>query len=149
MGQRGRKSAAEAQAAAQPASATVIDFRPAQKPPESLTPAQKLIWNEVMRTTARSLIAIEAFPVLVEYCRAIDTANQIAEMLAGFDRKWAKKKEGFERWSRLIAMQERTSSKVSSLAVKLRIAPSTRILPRGAGRAEARQLGAEGKPWEE
>ena len=125
----------------------VVPLREPASAPAHLTEVQARLWDEFMQTSAGNLIAPEAFPVLVEYCRAIEASDQVAKMLNEFDPAWVTRDDGFDRFSKLRSMADRLSSKIASLSVKLRISPSTRILPRGAGRNEVR-AGAKLKPWE-
>lgn len=140
MGLRGRKSAASL------AVSNVLPLRKAASAPAHLTAGQKATWDAVMESSAGNLIAPEAYLVLVEYCRAVADADQVAKMLDNFAPKWAKKADGFKRFERLHAMRKEASARIASLSVKLRLVPSTRILPRGAGRNEARF--PQAKPWE-
>jgi hypothetical protein len=92
------------------------------------------------------LIAPEAFPVLVEYCRAVISANQVAAQLDAFDQSWASEDDGLKRWDKLLAMQDRLAGKVASLAGKLRLTPSSRVQAISAGRHADK--GAKLKPWQ-
>ncbi len=125
----------------------VVTLRPPAPAPDYLTTEQAATWDAIMRSSAGNLIAPEAYPVLAGYCRAISAAASVAKMVDEFDPAEAKQPDGFRKWSKLLAMQERLEGKVASLAVKLRITPSTRIQPRTAGRNEGR--GAKPKPWEQ
>ena len=127
MGIRGRKSAAELEIA------QVVPLRPFPKAPEHLTQAQADVWRLVITSRAAELIPPESYPVLVEYCRAVVAADQVAEELDVFKPEWRKTDEGLRRWDKLLAMQDRLAGKIASLAVKLRITPSTRVHPEKAG----------------
>ena len=127
MGLRGRKSGASLEVA------PVVQLRPFPKAPEHLTESQADIWRLVITSRAGELIPPESYPVLVEYCRAITAADQVAEELDAFKSEWRKTDEGLRRWDKLLAMQDRLAGKIASLAVKLRITPSTRVHPEKAG----------------
>lgn len=140
MGVRGRKSSAEL------AVSNVLPLRQLPPPPTHLSPVQQDVWRLVISSRAGEMIAPEAYPVLAEYCRWVETADQIASALKKFKPAWAKTDEGLTRWSRLQAMQERASRTLASLAVKLRLPPSTRVHPEKAGSIARR---TQQKPWED
>lgn len=141
MATRGRKSAA-ALAVAEP----VQELQKLPEPPSYLTPEQEDVWRLVVASRGGDLIAPESFPVLVEYCRQVISANQVAAQLDAFDPEWAKDDEGLKRWDKLLAMQDRLAGKVVSLAAKLRLTPSSRVQAISAGRHADK--GAKRKPWE-
>lgn len=141
MATRGRKSAA-ALAVAEP----VQELQKLPEPPSYLTPEQEDVWRLVVASRGGDLIAPESFPVLVEYCRQVISANQVAAQLDAFDPEWAKDDEGLKRWDKLLAMQDRLAGKVASLAAKLRLTPSSRVQAISAGRHADK--GAKRKPWE-
>lgn len=140
MEQRGRKSAA----ALAVVSAGAVSKLP--EPPHQLTPAQADIWRIVIASRSADMIDPEAYPVLVEYCRAVVTADQIAEQLAVFDPQWLADDGGLKRWDKLTSMQARSQGVISTLSVKLRLSPSARVRADAAG-VIARK-GAKRKPWE-
>jgi hypothetical protein len=127
MGVRGPASSRELQIA------PVAYLRPIPKSPEHLTDPQSDIWRLVMHSRAGELIPPESYPVVVEYCRAIVASDQVAEELDAFKPEWRKTDEGLRRWDKLLAMQDRLAGKIASLAVKLRITPSSRVHPEKAG----------------
>lgn len=141
MATRGRKSAASL-AVATPAQ----ELQRLPEPPSYLTPEQEDVWRLVVASRGGDLIAPESFPVLVEYCRQVISANQVAAQLDAFDPEWAKDDEGLKRWDKLLAMQDRLAGKVASLAGKLRLTPSSRVQAISAGRNADK--GAKRKPWE-
>ena len=141
MATRGRKSAA-ALAVAAPAQ----ELQRLPEPPSYLTPEQEDVWRMVVASRGGDLIAPESFPVLVEYCRQVISADQVAAPLEAFGPEWSKDDEGLKRWDKLLAMQDRLAGKVASLAGKLRLTPSSRVQAISAGRNADK--GAKRKPWE-
>ena len=141
MGSRGRKSVAELTVS------NVVPLKSFPPPPGHLSRAQQETWRLVIASRAGDMIAPEAFPVLAEYCRWVENADQVAAAMNKFKPGWAKTDEGLARWSKLQAMQERASRTVASLAVKLRLPPSTRVHPERAGTIERK--GVQPKPWED
>lgn len=142
MRQRGRKSAAALSVVT-----AVAELRRLPEPPGTLTQPQATVWRSVMSTVAADLIGEEAFPVLVEYCRAVVTADQIAEQLAAFDPAWLADEDGLRRWNTLSQMQTRVQGMIGSLGGKLRLNPSSRIRAENAG-TMAKRAGAKRKPWQ-
>lgn len=140
MEQRGRKSAAEL---AIP-KASEIDKMP--DPPSNLTDAQSDIWRLVVASRGGDLIAVESYPVLVEYCRNVVAANEIAALIDKIDVQNISNVVQLKHYDKLLIMQDRASARVAYLATKLRLTPSSRIQPITAGR-NARK-GAKVKPWE-
>ena len=141
MATRGRKSAASLAVAP-----VETEFNRLPEPPSYLTPEQEDIWRVVVASRGGDLIAPESFPVLVEYCRSVISANQVAAQLDAFDQEWSKDEDGLKRWDKLLAMQDRLSRNVASLAAKLRLTPSSRVQAISAGRNADK--GAKRKPWE-
>ena len=142
MAARGRQSAAELAVA--PFVQPIAQKLP--EPPSYLTPEQEEVWRMVISSRGGDLIAPEAFPVLVEYCRQAVIANQIAAQLDAFDPEWAKEDDGLKRWDKLHQMQDRALKALASLGGKLRLTPASRVHRESAGRNAAK--GAKRKPWE-
>ncbi len=136
---RGRKSKADLTVA------PVKELRQIPEPLEQLTSKEGETWRSVMESSAGNFIQAEAYPLLVEYCRAITSGDMVATVLEGFDPKWAQDEEGLQRWNKLLQIQDRVQGRVASLAVKLRLTPSSRVRPETAGRAERNH--SRKKPW--
>ncbi len=137
---RGRKSKASLTVA------PVTELRQIPEPPEQLTPKQGELWRTVMASSAGGFIKVEAHPVLIEYCRAATNGDMVASELNRFDPSWAQDDEGLQHWNKLLQIQDRVQGRVASLAVKLRLTPSSRVRPETAGRAERNHSGK--KPWQ-
>jgi len=149
MKQRGRKSSASLSVAP---TSNVVKLPP---PPSHLSAKAGALWRMVMATRAAEIIQVEAYPVLVEYCRAVEQADNIAERIDKFDIGWLDGdpddpddtgESALRFYDKLLAMQERSSRSIASLSVKLRISPSTRIKAQTAGRIEDKGTGPR-KPW--
>jgi hypothetical protein len=149
MGERGRKSSAEL------AIVTQEVPRLLPPPPSDLTPEQAEIWRFVIASKSGDFIAPEAYPVVVEYCRAVTAASLIAQQLRAITEKWQAKNPGdslmpdnvLERIDKLHQMQDRMRSAVASLSVKLRLTPSTQVHPEKAG-TNQRRGGLGVHPWQ-
>ena len=137
---RGRKAQASLTVA------PVTELKNIPKPPTNLTPVQGEVWRLVMSSSAGDFIQSESYPILVEYCRTVVVADEVAEQLNAFDPTWLEDEEGLRRWDRLQAMQDRAGRRAASLATKLRITPSTRTHPEKAGTAERNK--SKRKPWQ-
>ena len=137
---RGRKSQVSLSVA------PVTELKKPPEPPEYLTSGQGETWRAVMASSAGNYIHAEAYPILVEYCRAVESASEMALQLDKFSPNWAKDDEGLKRWDKLQAMQDRVSRRVASLAVKLRLSPSSRVHRESAGAAERNH--SKHKPWQ-
>src|SRR5882672_6943654 len=110
MGSRGRQSAAALAVVAPDSERT-----PTADPP-GLTSAQKKIWNAVMSSRGGDLIAPEAYPVLVMYCRAVSLSDDIARAIEEVGTSDRKQVKTLQRWSVLQAMQDRQARGVALLA---------------------------------
>lgn len=117
-------------------------------PPLDLTDRQNAVWQAVMKSAAGAYISPEALPVLVEYCRAVVASEDVSREVENFEPTWNRKsEEGLRRWKTLHSMQDLASKRVANLAVKLRIAPSSRMHQRTAGVAENRHVDGP-RPWD-
>ena len=141
MAARGRKSAASLAVA-------VVDSGLSKFPEPSayLSPEQDTVWRSVISSRGGDLISPESYPVLIEYCRAVDSSNKVASQLDAFSPDWANDDEGLKRWDKLLAMQDRLAKTIASLGAKLRLTPSSRVQAISAGRNADK--GAKRKPWE-
>jgi phage terminase small subunit len=141
MAQRGRKSAA-----AMSVAIVGSDLSKFPEPSAYLSPEQDAVWRDVIASRGGDLIAPESYPVLIEFCRAVDSSNKVASQLDAFSPEWATDEEGLKRWDKLLSMQDRLSRNVASLAAKLRLTPSSRVQAISAGRNADK--GVKVKPWE-
>lgn len=141
MAARGRKSAASLAVA-------VVDSDLSKFPEPSayLSPEQDTVWRSVISSRGGDLISPESYPVLIEYCRAVDSSNKVASQLDAFSPDWANDDEGLKRWDKLLAMQDRLAKTIASLGAKLRLTPSSRVQAISAGRNADK--GVKRKPWE-
>ena len=142
MKQRGRKSAAELSVVGVSTSITRIP------PPKHLSKKASVTWRKVMASKSSEMIDPEAYPILIEYCRTVEQADNIAAQLEKFDPSWLKADGGLKRFNKLLTMQARASATMTSIAVKLRLTPSTRIRADAAARIVGRASGTQ-KPWDD
>jgi phage terminase small subunit len=100
-----------------------------------------------MSSRGGDLIAPEAYPVLVMYCRAVSLADEIAAAIEEIGASPRKQAKTLQRWSILQAMQDRQARGVALLADKLRLTPQTRQSQAKAGRNAAK--GEKYRPWKD
>ena len=129
--------------------APVLAFtRPLPPPPAELTPAQAEVWKSVVASPTGAMLSPEMAPLIIEYCRAVERAAVVARQVEAFEPEWISTDGGLPRWDRLLRIADRAAGRVASLAVKLRLSPSTRYR---ADRASviADQPGAGlARPWD-
>ncbi len=124
----------------------VTSLRKIPEAPAHLSEAQKDTWQVVMESSAGRFVEPGVYPLVIEYARAVEVSNQIAEIVNIFDQDSASTNEGLRRWNKLSQMQCRAAGRVADLATKLRLTPSTRVHPRTAGAAERNH--SKHKPWQ-
>ena len=127
--------------------APVVELKRLPPAPDYLTQDQKDLWVMLVKTTVGDMIDPEAYPLLVEYCRAVTASNTIADQIDSFDSGWLADDDGLKRWDRLQAMQGRNAAILIRLSEKLRISPSTRVQAITAAR-KASGGGQKRKPWQ-
>lgn len=114
-------------------------------PLECLTPDQAQIWADVVATKPHDWFAADSFPVLADYCRAVDMDNEIASVVNDFDRARLTDFEGLQSWKALLKMQREQQKHVAMLATKLRLTPQSRYNAKNAATANNR-AGLD-RPW--
>jgi phage terminase small subunit len=137
MEKRGRKSVAELSVIR-----AETAFRP--RPPSDLSPEQATEWKEVIARLPAGWISRENEAILTQYCRHIVAARRIAQLITHAE---GGKEFTIAGYDRLLKMQERESRACASLAVKLRLAPSTRLRAETAARMIAHNPNGP-KPWD-
>jgi phage terminase small subunit len=120
-------------------------FSQLPQPPDHLTPSQAQIWAAVVATKPHDWFQADSFPVLSDYCRAIDMDNEMADAVNGYDRAALTGFEGLQTWKALIKMQRDQQKHVAMLATKLRLTPQSRYNAKSASTASNR-AGLE-RPW--
>ena len=145
MGSRGRKSAVAQATPPIGGSVVPVEFGP-KRPRNSLTPRQYEVWRTVIDSPMGTAIDPEAFPLLEQYCRWSERADQIAKVLDSMEDEQLLTEGGFARYERYTREQERATRNLANLAEKLRLAPSARTHKDRAGTIAARPRGP--KPWE-
>ena len=139
--QRGRKSAAAL--AIVPAFAR--DQRP--EPPAELTAEQAQTWQDIVASMPSDWFRAGTHVLLSQFCRHVATSRILADQINAFQLEWLELKDGMRRYDRLLAMHDRESKAMSSLATKLRLTQQSRYTPQAAATAvRDSRLGLQ--PWE-
>lgn len=144
MAQRGRKSAAQIELAAQVAPLVSTDRMRASL---HLSDAEQLVWARLINDHPAAAFTETHRDLLDLYCQHVVTAQVLDDEIKGFDREWLRDDEGLKRYDRLLSMREREVRSASSLATRLRITRQATTDPKTVGRANANQ-GRARKPWE-
>ena len=141
MGARGRKSAIEK-------ALSLVDVNPAARPapPAGMNAVQSGTWRAIVASLPADWIRPSDVPMLAAYCAASEThglattALETAAMVLVADN-------GREYANPLIGIQASAANRMSTLAMKLRLCPSTRYRADMAS-TKAATVGAVAKPWE-
>jgi hypothetical protein len=86
-------------------------------------------------------------PLLAAYCRHISAADHLAGMIDKFDPD-LKDSRALQRFNKLLAMRERETKALSSVATRMRLTPQSQMHPRTAARAVDGAKGGR-KPWDD
>lgn len=108
----GRKSAAELEVV------QIGTARPRPEPPLDLTEEQAEVWRSIVDRLPPDWFATENQPLLAQYCRHTVSARRLGEVLAIVERS---SERNIYEYDRLLAMQERESRAMSSLATRMRL----------------------------
>lgn len=126
--------------------AGTIDGRP--QPPADLTAFQQKVWRETVASEAAPFFRTAALQQLLkEYCRHVESASILAQLIDSFDQKSLVDDEGVDRYAKLLKMRDLEARAVSEKATKLRLTNQSRYTPQAAATA-SKTAGAARKPWE-
>jgi phage terminase small subunit len=141
MAKRGRKSAAELSVVR----VAIDGSRP--PPPDGLTDGQARAWREIVESLPADWISPAQEPLLAAYCRHVSAADQLAEIINKFEPD-LKQAGDLQRLNKILAMRERETKALSSIATRMRLTSQSQMHPRTAARAIG---GANGgpKPWDD
>lgn len=113
--------------------------------PNVLTDTQAQFWRAVVATKPADWFQADSFPVLADYCRAVDMSNELAALVDSFDRSQLAEYERLKTWKDLVKMQRDQQHHVMTLATKLRLTPQSRYSATNASTASKR-AGLD-RPW--
>jgi hypothetical protein len=134
--QRGRPSSASL-AVAGPAQIERVER---QRAPHDLTDEEVEVWAAVTATEPADWFSPSTVPLLAQYCRHAVAARRIAELI---ERATGDPALSVKDYDRLLAMQERESRTIATLATKMRISQQSTTNHRGNKHPKAAR-----KPWE-
>ena len=136
MGSRGRKAAVDLELI-DPRKIEILD-RP--KPPHELNDEEAEVWHSTVMSEAADKFPVSTHPLLVQFCRHVVQARRVAEMLeANIDQPDFELKD----WKSLLIMQNKQSSIIAALAVKMKISQSATVNHRGNKKRTLTR-----KPWQ-
>ncbi len=136
MGARGRKSGAEL-ATIGPAG-VAIQRRP--EPPAHLGDEAAERWRAIVSTLPADWFSPGSLPLLEALCALAVSQRRTAEALEKLEAGDGEFDE--DQWRRFQRQLGEMSSRISTLATRLRLTPQSRYMPRGAARAAGRHPGA-------
>ncbi|GJL57816.1 MAG: hypothetical protein NPIRA03_06730 [Nitrospirales bacterium] len=114
---------------------------PRAKPPDELTPEQKVIWHSIVNKLPADHFPAETHLILAEYCRHAVTARRIAHLKNQIENA---ESLNMEEYALLCKLAEAESRTLASLGTKMRMTQQSTYSAR-KGRGEP--LGP--KPWED
>ncbi len=114
-------------------------------PPEKLSDLEREVWRRIVATKPSEWFTPDSQPLLIEYCRAVIFADELAEALA----KVVGVPEGDELdpWLRLRARQDQNARLLTTLATKMRLTQQSRWTAPSAATAQ-KNTAQDRKPWE-
>jgi hypothetical protein len=95
-------------------------------PPAELTPTQAGLWTVIVGQMPADYFIAGSWPLLVAYCRHVDTSNVLAGLINAIDPARLATDEVLARYGRLTEMAARETKAIASLSTKLRLAQSNR-----------------------
>lgn len=138
MGARGRGAGRSLTAVPQ---GDVVSI-PRAKPPEELTPEQKVIWHSIVNKLPADHFPPSTHLILAEYCRHAVTARRIAHLKNQIENAPTL---DMEEYCLLCKMAEAESRTLASLGTKMRMTQQSIYSARkGRGPTDLNP-----KPWEE
>ena len=133
MLQRGRKSEA--------ASAAIIKLPGTRiDPPRDMPETQRALWHKVIATKSPEWFTPDTLPLLEQYCRHVDSARLIEQMIAA--------PHSFDDLDKLLKARDRETKTILRLAAAMRISQQSRSQPVVAQRA-TKNASLDKIPWQE
>ncbi len=131
-------------------SLSVVVSMPGQRmePPESLTPAQISTWRAVVATKPPEWFAADSAPVLVAYCKAVESFEHLSRHVEKYQAKKRLNAAGLKSYGYALQAQEKQAKLIAMLATKMRLVQQSRYTTGSAATADRKTANAESKPWE-
>ena len=142
MKQRGRRSVASV------AMAGAVQAIPRHAPPEDLSDLETEIWVMVVDALPADWFGRDQLPLLLAYCKHSARAQLLDKEIDGFDLQWLKDDDGLRRYDKMLAMRERETRQITSLARSMRITQQSRTHKDKAGSMAKKESGSA-KPWQD
>lgn len=120
--------------------------RPPIEPPEGLSESEKRIFRDIVATKPSDYFSNETVGLLVNMVRGLDAADKISSILNSTTVEKVIADEGTAGLARLLAMREKQSRLVVSIATRLRLTPQSRYSPVVAATI-AKTTPTLAKPW--
>ena len=117
--------------------------RPVLQPPKGMAAEQSKVWAAAVASKPSDWFDGGSAPLLAELCRLVVEADRVDGALSAFDTEWLATDEGLKRYERLVNLQDKLAGRICSLAVKLRLSPSSHTRQDGAITKAKRKM-----PWE-
>jgi len=112
-----------------------------------LTKRQAEIWRDVVETEAAELFATAATKnLLVDYCRARETAETYTNLIERFTPEWLTTEEGLDRFRAICRGRDVETRAAVTLAMKLRLTNQSRYVKDHSVVASRKAAGQ--RPWE-
>ena len=121
MQQRGRKSAASLSVVVADEDGQTERVPRTIQPPSTLSDAERQVWLSLVESKAANYFGTEHVPLLVQYVRAVCSAEVVNQQLQAFDPEWFDTDEGLRRYDRLQGMAHRLANTIHILARSMRI----------------------------
>ena len=141
MRQPGRKSAA---------SLSMIPLLPHEQrpePPKELTRDQATEWREIVDRMPSDWFSRETHGLLVQYCRHVVRARQLAVMINAISPKDLVDRAGLLRYEKLMGLAGRESGLIVALGTKMRITQQSRYEAKTAARSHPSDEASSRQPW--
>jgi len=116
-------------------------------PPIELNDRQAQIWRGVVETEAAELFATAATKnLLVDYCRARETAETYTALIERFTPDWLTTEEGLDRFRAICRGRDVETRAAVTIAMKLRLTNQSRYVKDHSAVASRKASGQ--RPWE-
>ena len=140
MAKRGRKGAADL-------SVVRVALEGNRPPaPKCLTVQEAQTWREIVESIPGGWISRAQEPLLAAYCRHVFAADRLSTMVDNW-KPDLNDRTSLQRFDKLLAMRERETKALSSLATRMRLTQQSQMHARTAARAMSAAHGGS-KLWE-
>ena len=135
MKHRGKKSGAEL--------ASVSTMPSPKTPPPVLTEYQAEVWASVVATKPADWFGSDTDQLLVAYCKHSSIARDLDRLIDAMSLNQLKRKDGFAKFQRCVAMRETQTRAIAMLSRSMRLTQQSKY-----DRQKKRDVPTNPKPWE-